>query len=226
MRTKEKILEKALILFAERGYENVSVEEIAAEVGIKAPSIYKHYKSKQDIFDAIIDKMKNNDVYKNITDTISSNNKFNDAGVFTGDLTQLITAIGFESFVELSGPTELTQFRKLMTVEQFNTPELAELFVKYDSVHCFEKFKNSKTVSGLMSGLKPAVIGLIGSAIVSIGTTVFFPSGFATAVFATIPFYVSLAIFAISIILAFKKIHPILIICFSAALGIATGYLL
>lgn len=136
MRTKEKILEKALILFAERGYENVSVEEIAAEVGIKAPSIYKHYKSKQDIFDAIIDKMKNNDVYKNITDTISSNNKFNDAGVFTGDLTQLITAIGFESFVELSGPTELTQFRKLMTVEQFNTPELAELFVKqyYDNI--------------------------------------------------------------------------------------------
>ena len=90
----------------------------------------------------------------------------------------------------------------------------------------FEKFKNSKTVSGLMTGLKPAVIGLIGSAIVSIGATVFFPSGFATAVFATIPFYISLVIFAISIILAFKKIHPILIICLSAALGIAAGYLL
>jgi len=163
MRTKEKILEKALILFAERGYENVSVEEIAAEVGIKAPSIYKHYKSKQDIFDAIIDKMKNNDVYKNITDTISSNNKFNDAGVFTGDLTQLITTIGFESFVELSGPTELTQFRKLMTVEQFNTPELAELFVKqyYDNmISRYSDLFSKLSSSGVFKNEDPELMAL------------------------------------------------------------------
>jgi len=163
MDNKEKILEKALILFAERGYENVSVEEIAAEVGIKAPSIYKHYKSKQDIFDAIIDKMKNNDVYKNITDTISSNNKFNDAGVFTGDLTQLITTIGFESFVELSGPTELTQFRKLMTVEQFNTPELAELFVKqyYDNmISRYSDLFSKLSSSGVFKNEDPELMAL------------------------------------------------------------------
>ncbi|MBQ5320425.1 MAG: TetR/AcrR family transcriptional regulator [Oscillospiraceae bacterium] len=163
MRTKEKILEKALILFAERGYENVSVEEIAAEVGIKAPSIYKHYKSKQDIFDAIIDKMKNNDVYKNITDTISSNNKFNDAGVFTGDLTQMITTIGFESFVELSSPTELTQFRKLMTVEQFNTPELAELFVKqyYDNmISRYSDLFSKLSSSGVFKNEDPELMAL------------------------------------------------------------------
>ncbi len=90
----------------------------------------------------------------------------------------------------------------------------------------FEKFKTSKTVSGLMTGLKPAVIGLIGSAVISIGTTVFFPLGFTTSVLATIPFYVSLVIFVISIIMAFKKVHPILIICLSAVLGIIAGYLL
>ncbi len=90
----------------------------------------------------------------------------------------------------------------------------------------FEKFKNSRTVSGLMTGLKPAVIGLIGSAIVSIGATVFFPSGFTSSVFTAFPFYVSLLIFAISIVMAFKKVHPILIICLSAVLGIISGYLL
>ena len=90
----------------------------------------------------------------------------------------------------------------------------------------FEKFKNSKTVSGLMTGLKPAVIGLIGSAIVTIAITVFFPKGLTTAVFTTLPFYVSLVIFLIAMVLAFKKAHPIIIICLSAILGIAAGYLI
>lgn len=90
----------------------------------------------------------------------------------------------------------------------------------------FEKFKNSKTVSGLMTGLKPAVIGLIGSAIVTIAITVFFPTGLTTAVFTTLPFYVSLVIFLIAMVLAFKKTHPIIIICLSAILGIAAGYLI
>lgn len=90
----------------------------------------------------------------------------------------------------------------------------------------FEKFKNSKTVSGLMTGLKPAVIGLIGSAVVSIGKTVFVPNGYSFDIFTSIPFYVSLVIFALCAVLAFKKLHPIFIICISAVLGIAAGYLL
>lgn len=46
MTTKEKILKEALNLFAEKGYNAVYVGEIADAVGIKAPSLYKHYKSK------------------------------------------------------------------------------------------------------------------------------------------------------------------------------------
>lgn len=55
MTTKERILEAALTLFAENGYDGTSVEQIATEVGIKAPSLYKHYKSKEDILNALID---------------------------------------------------------------------------------------------------------------------------------------------------------------------------
>ena len=54
MGTKKKILDVALTLFSEKGYGNVYVEHIAKGVGIKAPSLYKHYKSKQDIFEAIL----------------------------------------------------------------------------------------------------------------------------------------------------------------------------
>lgn len=90
----------------------------------------------------------------------------------------------------------------------------------------FEKFKTNKTVQGCMTGLKPAVIGLIGSAIVSVGETVFFPNGFLLSVFTTIEFYVSIGIFAVMTVLAFKKVHPILIICLSAVIGIVAGFLI
>ncbi len=89
----------------------------------------------------------------------------------------------------------------------------------------FEKFKNSRIVKGCMTGLKPAVIGLIGSAVISTGATVFFPAGISLATFATVEFISAAVIFALALVLALKKVHPILIIVISAALGIAVGYL-
>ena len=55
MSTKEKILESALALFAENGYDGTSVEDIAAAVGIKAPSLYKHFRGKEAILNSLID---------------------------------------------------------------------------------------------------------------------------------------------------------------------------
>jgi len=54
MSTKDKILDEALTLFSENGYDGTSVEQIAEKVGIKAPSLYKHFKGKEDILNAII----------------------------------------------------------------------------------------------------------------------------------------------------------------------------
>ncbi|MED9969399.1 MAG: TetR/AcrR family transcriptional regulator [Ruminococcus sp.] len=55
MTTRDKILDEALTLFAENGYDGTSVEEIAEKVGIKAPSLYNHFKGKEDILNALID---------------------------------------------------------------------------------------------------------------------------------------------------------------------------
>lgn len=87
----------------------------------------------------------------------------------------------------------------------------------------FEKFKESRIVSGCMSGLKPAVIGLIGSAVINIASSVFVPNGFAEFSFG-LTFILSLAIYLIMQVLILKKVHPIIIICLSAVLGIAVGY--
>ena len=90
---------------------------------------------------------------------------------------------------------------------------------------CYEAFKASKIVKGCMSGLKPAVVGLIGTAVISIGRTVFFSKGLDITFFTDISFYVMAAIFALSLYLALKKKSPIIIICIAALLGIVAGYL-
>lgn len=90
---------------------------------------------------------------------------------------------------------------------------------------CYEKFKQNRIVKGCMTGLKPAVVGLIGGAVISVVLTVFFPAGFTLSVLTDASFYVSLGIFIVMVILSFKKVHPIVIICLSAIIGIVAGYL-
>ncbi len=90
----------------------------------------------------------------------------------------------------------------------------------------YKKFKESKIVSSVMTGLRPAVIGLIGSALVSMILTVFLPNGFDFGGIAIPDLLVSLAIAVVMTILVFKKVHPIIIIVLSAVAGIAAGFLL
>ena len=54
IKTKDKILLAALDLFSERGYDEASIDLIAEAVGIKGPSIYAHYKGKEDILNSLI----------------------------------------------------------------------------------------------------------------------------------------------------------------------------
>ena len=90
--------------------------------------------------------------------------------------------------------------------------------------HLYEQFKNSKIVSSAMSGLKPAAVGLIASAVITMGKSVFFHDGVTLNVFTDVKFYVSALIFALMSFLLHKKVHPIVVICISAILGIAAGY--
>ena len=57
----EKILIVALHLFARDGYEAVSVSQIAGELDMTKGALYRHYKSKRDIFDSIVKQMEQQD---------------------------------------------------------------------------------------------------------------------------------------------------------------------
>ena len=52
--TKQRILDAALELFAEQGFEATSVLQIADTVGIRKASLYSHYASKQEILEALL----------------------------------------------------------------------------------------------------------------------------------------------------------------------------
>ena len=92
----------------------------------------------------------------------------------------------------------------------------------------YEKFNSNKIVKGAMTGLKPAVIGLIASAVLSIAKTVLIPSIEnikAVGEIFTVELLCSAIIFAIGLFLILKKkAHPILVVALSATLGILAGY--
>ena len=128
MNTKKRILDEALTLFSEKGYANVFVAEIADAVGIKAPSLYKHYKSKQDIFNAILDEMKNNYDKQAAMLNMNGNNAVADAEVFSAVSEDGLVEMGMSLFRFFLHDGYTQKFRKMLTIEQFHNPQLAELF--------------------------------------------------------------------------------------------------
>ena len=130
MNTKKKILDEALTLFSKKGYANVFVADIAEAVGIKAPSLYKHYKSKKDIFNAILEEMKNNYDRRSSMLNMNGNNASADADMFAGVSEDGLVETGMGLFLYFLHDDYVRKFRKMLTVEQFRDSQLALLFTK------------------------------------------------------------------------------------------------
>ncbi len=130
MNTKKRILDEALDLFSKKGYANVFVADIAEAVGIKAPSLYKYYKSKRDIFNAILDEMKQSYDRQAAMLDMNGNNAEADAMVFADVSEDGLVKMGMGLFMYFLHDEYVQKFRKMLTIEQFGNPELAELFTK------------------------------------------------------------------------------------------------
>ena len=120
--TKDKILDSALTLFAEKGYDGVGVDLIAEKAGIKGPSLYKHFKGKEEILNALIDKVE--DYYQ--TNFGSEINP----GIITSSMEELIhISLGRIRFT-LHDET-IKKTRKILAMEQFRNHHIAELATKH-----------------------------------------------------------------------------------------------
>ena len=127
MTTKEKILCTALELFSQRGYDGVSVRDIARAVGIRESSIYNHFKSKQAIFDGIVEffYQRSEDYFR------QSALPFDE-----GDDTSVYQGIGIDCLQELIERTFRfffddawnVQLRRLLLVSQYADTRCRDLF--------------------------------------------------------------------------------------------------
>ena len=135
MTTREKILNEALTLFSVKGYDPVTVREIAYAVGIKESSLYNHFKNKQDIFDSILAE------YSERWEAIFSNISL------TGDSKEIVAddrtinmykEMSNDQFAEIAGTIYdyymtddiNVKLRKVLTIEQYRSAYLASLFRK------------------------------------------------------------------------------------------------
>ena len=55
--TKERILAAALEMFSQKGYAGTNIRELSASLGLVKSGVYKHYESKEAIWNALLDEM-------------------------------------------------------------------------------------------------------------------------------------------------------------------------
>lgn len=164
MGTKQRILQEALRLFSQRGYDAVSVEQIADAVGIKAPSLYKHYKGKQDIFDAIFEETAKR--YDAFTDTISVHlmNSEQDLKTFQ-TITADVLVQKVQSLVSYSLHDEfVSRFRRMMTIEQFRSPELSALYSQryVEQIHGYHETLFQRMIAvGVLRNEDPRILAMM-----------------------------------------------------------------
>ena len=126
--TKDRILAESLRLFSERGYGEVSIAEIADAVGIRPPSIYKHFGSKREIFDSIVTEMKGR--YDRMAGDlgIDGSDPASDSGLF-GDMGEDdLVAMGRSMFLYFLEQDSNAEFRRMLSIGRYTDPELDRIF--------------------------------------------------------------------------------------------------
>ena len=145
---KEEILIVALHLFARDGYEAVSVSQIAGELDMTKGALYRHYKSKRDIFDCIVQRMEQQDSEQTRQNEVPEES--------IEKVPEEYQTVSVEDFVGYSKSmfeywTEddfASSFRKMLTIEQFRSEEMQNLYQQYlvsgPAEYVKDLFKNMK----------------------------------------------------------------------------------
>ena len=122
MSTKKRILYAALNLISEKGYDGVGVDLIAESAGLKGPSLYRHYKGKEDIFNSLIDL-----VMSHYEEGFGLKKK---PGEFPKSMDELIEN-AMEKIKFTMHDDIVRKTRRILAMEQFRSKRMAELTTRY-----------------------------------------------------------------------------------------------
>ena len=120
--TRERILDSALTLFSEKGYDGVGVDLIAEKAELKGPSIYKHFKSKEEILDVLIEKVEG--YYE---ENFGSESHL---GEIPSSVEELID-ISLRRIQFTLHDDVIKKTRRILAMEQFRSPRIAKLSSRY-----------------------------------------------------------------------------------------------
>lgn len=150
--TKDRILDEALVMFAEHGYKGTNLRDLAARLGLSKSALYKHYESKEDIWNALLDKMEAYYAQRfgsvdNLPPTPDSWEAF------------MQMMMGMVSFTVHDPQIILT--RKLLTIEQFHDARVCKLATKHfleGTANIYAKVFEGMMENGLLKKQNPAML--------------------------------------------------------------------
>ena len=129
--TKERILDAALELFAHSGYLGTSMSDIANQLGITKGALYKHYTSKQEILDSIVERMNKMDYERAEAYEMPETEPDGFAEAYLHTPIEKIRTYSMAQFGHWTKDPFSSNFRKMLTLEQYRDPKLAQLYHDY-----------------------------------------------------------------------------------------------
>ena len=128
---KEEILIVALHLFARDGYEAVSVSQIAGELDMTKGALYRHYKSKRDIFDCIVQRMEQQDSEQARQNEVPEESIEKVPEEYQNVSVEDFVGYSKSMFEYWTKDDFASSFRKMLTLEQFRNEEMQNLYQQY-----------------------------------------------------------------------------------------------
>lgn len=126
--TKRRILKEALRLFSVRGYEGVSVRDIAAAVGLREGALYRHFANKQAIFDTLLCEMQARYEAATAQMRLPDTGAERDALRYAQGGLGLLEEICPQMFLFWLRDETAGAFRRMLTIEQFSQTRAGEVF--------------------------------------------------------------------------------------------------
>lgn len=150
--TRDRILDEALVMFAELGYKGTNLRDLAARLELSKSALYKHYESKEAIWNAVLDKM---EAY--YARRFGSVDHLPPAPDSWAAFMQM--AMGQINFTVHDPQIILT--RKLLTIEQFHDERVCRLATKHfleGTAKIYAKVFEGMMEKGLLKAGDPAML--------------------------------------------------------------------
>ena len=151
--TKEKIFDVSLDLFSQKGFDAVSVREIARGVGIRESSIYNHYKNKEAILDAIIDYF--------MSELQQSGPPEEEEELLMNQGPEVYFKVGAEIFLKQINTPTMEKIWRLVSIEMYHNEKIRNFYKKElleEPINIWETVFTKMIEKGLIKPFNPRTL--------------------------------------------------------------------